>query len=69
MIRTLFGKKFLKIIIIFILIFIILFIYNKCFAITSFNPNFQYNGITYTTSDISSWSSGINSSPFTRFNG
>lgn len=69
MLRTLFGKRFLKITIIVILIFTIFFVYNECFAITSFNPNFKYDGITYSTSNISSWSSGINSSPFTRVNG
>lgn len=65
MIRTIFGRKVLKIITIFLLFLIILLICNKCFAITSFNPNFQYNGLTFTTSNINSWSSGISSSPFT----
>lgn len=35
MLRTIFGNKILKIIIIFILIFSILFVYNKCFAFTN----------------------------------
>lgn len=66
MLRTLFGNKILKIIIIILLFFIILSIKEKCFAITSFNPNFQVDNLTFTTSNISSWSDGITSSPFTR---
>lgn len=69
MLRTLFGKRFLKITIIVILIFTIFFVYNECFAITDFNPNFQYNGLTFNINNKDSWSSGINSSPFTRCNG
>lgn len=69
MVRTIFGKKILKITIIVILIFTIFFVYTECFAITTFNPNFQYNGLTFNINNKSSWSSGINNSPFTRFNG
>ena len=35
MLRTIFGNKILKIIIIFILIFTILFVYNESFAFTN----------------------------------
>lgn len=71
MLRTLFGKKFLKIIIVIILIFIILSIYNKCFAAipTDFSSNFVYNGVTFhpnSSSVTNSFNSGVNSSPFTR---
>ena len=69
MFRTLFGNKILKIAIIIILFFIILTIKEKCFAITTFDPNFHLDNLTFTTSNINSWSSGINSSPFTRFYG
>lgn len=69
MLRTIFGNKILKAIFITLLFFIILTIKEKCFAITTFDPNFQVDNLTFTTSNISSWSSGINSSPFTRFYG
>lgn len=74
MIRTLFGKKFLKITIIVILIFTIFFVYNECFAAipTDFSSNWSYNGLTFHPSNnqvSSTFNSGVNSSPFTRFNG
>lgn len=71
MLRTIFGNKILKIIIIFILIFTILFVYNECFAaiITDFSSNFVYNGVTFHPNSNqvgNSFNSGVNSSPFTR---
>lgn len=46
MIRTLFGKKILKIIIILLLIFTIFFVYNECFAY-ELEPGFFNNNITF----------------------
>lgn len=74
MVRTIFGKKFLKITIIGILIFTIFFVYNECFAAlpTDFTSNFVYNGVTFHPNNTqvgTSFNSGINSSPFTRCNG
>lgn len=74
MIRTLFGKHFLKILIVAILIFTIFFVYNECFATipTDFSSNFVYNGLTFHPSNnqvSSSFNSGVNRPPFTRSNG
>lgn len=54
MLRTLFGKRFLKITIIVILIFIIFFVYNECFALSTIPP-ITVDGVTFTFND-SRWS-------------
>ena len=57
MIRTLFGKKFLKILIIITLIIGVIFIYNECFALSTIPP-ITVDGVTFTFS--SGWNSDNN---------
>ena len=60
MIRTLFGKNFLKILIIITLIIGVVFVYNECFALSTIPP-ITVDGVTFnfssTTIPSQTWSS------------